>query len=362
MHFAPFITNLRNFQAVQRCPHVFGQKPLHDPFYENPVNRKESIAIHQVLGGIGRESLVCIQAIGNMSGKFVIPASVQDVVHQVVHKGNNIPGLIGDESLPRFRKFGLHILCRIGDEHSHDQLFQRRLDIRIAKMLLAEFPEIIQQPVFLYLGQEFIICKLAVCQHNPDHFFKGTGTGTANGRQKARDDVLFVEVFDFKVIETLRPLLVGKELDMLFDDGLVLLVNSQIDRKQRSTVGQKALGVKQRVLQMVVPHIRLWEGRIDEIVCCGVLPFQKQLGRKLVVRLQIVDLGIFQFHILHILHKLAVVIVPKDEFTGITGKLRIQTVYDLFDVHFCHAAYSFWPVTTHEPFLLVPSRRSFPLF
>ena len=89
---------------------------------------------------------------------------------------------------------------------------------------------------------------------------------------------------------------------------------------------------------MVVPHIRLWEGRIDEVVCCGVLPFQKKLGGKLVVSLQEVYLGIFKLHILHILHKFAVVIVPKDEFTGIAGKLGIQPVYDLFDVHFCHAA------------------------
>ena len=78
---------------------------------------------------------------------------------------------------------------------------------------------------------------------------------------------------------------------------------------------------------MVVPHIRLWEGRVDEVVCCGVLPFQKKLGGKLVVSLQKVDLGIFKLHILHILHKLAVVIVPKDEFTGVAGKLRIQTVW-----------------------------------
>lgn len=59
---------------------------------------------------------------------------------------------------------------------------------------------------------------------------------------------------------------------------------------------------------MVVPHIRLWEGRVDEVVCCGVLPFQKKLGGKLVVSLQKVDLGIFKLHILHILHKFAVVI------------------------------------------------------
>ena len=88
---------------------------------------------------------------------------------------------------------------------------------------------------------------------------------------------------------------------------------------------------------MVVPHIRFRKGGIDEVVCGGVLPFQKELGGKLIVRLQEVDFGIVQLYILHILYKLAVIVVPKDELTGIAGKLSIQPVYNLFDVHFCHA-------------------------
>ena len=125
---------------------------------------------------------------------------------------------------------------------------------------------------------------------------------------------------------------------MLFDDGLVFLVNAQIHREQRGAVGIEALGVEQRVFQMVVPYIRLGEGGVDEIVCGGVLPFQKKLGGKLVIRLQKVDFSVFQLYILHILHKLAVIVIPKNELTGIAGKLSIQPVYDLFDVHFCHAA------------------------
>ena len=81
-------------------------------------------------------------------------------------------------------------------------------------MLLTELPEVFQQAVFFHLGQKLVICKLAVCQHDPDHFFKGTGAGAANSREKTRDNILFVEVFDFKVIETLCPFLVGKELDI----------------------------------------------------------------------------------------------------------------------------------------------------
>ena len=277
-----------------------------------------------------------------MSGKLIIAPTVQDVVHQVIHKGDDVSCFVGNKRLPRLRKPGLHILGRIGNEHRYHKLFQRRLDICIAEMLLAELPEIIQQTVFLYLGKELVVYKLAVCQHDPDYFFKGTGTGAANGREKPRDDVLFVEVFDFKVIEALCPLLVGKELDVLFNNGLVLLVNPQINREQRCAVGKEALGVEQRVFQMVVPHIRLGEGGVDQVVCRSVLPFQKELGGKLIVRLQEVDFGIVQLHILHILHKLAVVIVPENELSGIAGELGIEPVYDLFDVHYCHAVLLLW--------------------
>ena len=98
-----------------------------------------------------------------MSGKLIIAPTVQDIVHQVVHKGDDIPGLIGEERLPRLREFASYIFGRVGDEHGHYELFQRRFDIRVAEMLLAELPEIVQQTVFLYFEQELVICKLAVC-------------------------------------------------------------------------------------------------------------------------------------------------------------------------------------------------------
>ena len=90
---------------------------------------------------------------------------------------------------------------------------------------------------------------------------------------------------------------------------------------------------------MVVPHIRLWERGIDKIVGRGVLPLQKEFGGKLIVRLQEVDLGVVQRHGLHIFHELAVVIVPEDQLAGVSRKLGIEPVYDLFDVHFCHSVF-----------------------
>ena len=79
-----------------------------------------------------------------MSGKLIIAPTVKDIVHQVIHKGNDIPGLIGEEHLPRLRKLASYIFSCVGDKHGHHQFFQCRLDIGIAEMLLAELPEIIQ--------------------------------------------------------------------------------------------------------------------------------------------------------------------------------------------------------------------------
>ena len=80
---------------------------------------------------------------------------------------------------------------------------------------------------------------------------------------------------------------------------------------------------------MIIPNIGLREGCIDQIIGCGVSPLQKEFSGKLVARLQEVDFGIFQRHILHILHELAVVIVPENKITGIPGELFIEPVYDL---------------------------------
>ena len=81
---------------------------------------------------------------------------------------------------------------------------------------------------------------------------------------------------------------------------------------------------------MVIPYIRLWERRIDQVIRGGIHPFQKVFGIKLVIWLEMVDFCIFQFYILHILGKVRLVIVPEYQLAGVTGKFRIQAVYDLF--------------------------------
>ena len=83
---------------------------------------------------------------------------------------------------------------------------------------------------------------------------------------------------------------------------------------------------------MVIPHIRLWERRIDQIVRGSVHPFQKIFCVELIVRLEVVDFRIFQLHTLHIFGKVCLVIVPKHQFASVAGKFRIQAVNDLFQV------------------------------
>ena len=126
---------------------------------------------------------------------------------------------------------------------------------------------------------------------------------------------------------------------MLFYDGFVLLIDTQVHREQRGAVCKESLGVQHGVLQMVVPHIRLRKRSIDQVIGRGVLTLQKELSGKLIVRLQEVDLGVIQRHGLHIFHKLTVVIVPEDQFSRVSRKLSVEPIYNLFDVHFCHSAF-----------------------
>ena len=136
VHLTSLFTELGDGQIVQLCTGVLSHQPLHKPFNEDLVNDSKGIAVDQILWLVIGESRLSIQTRCNMSGKLIVPAAIQDVVHQIVHEGDDVSGLVGGKCLPRLRQLGRHILCRIGDKHGHNQLFKRGLHIRIAKMLL----------------------------------------------------------------------------------------------------------------------------------------------------------------------------------------------------------------------------------
>lgn len=150
--------------------------------------------------------------------------------------------------------------------------------------------------------------------------------------QQTDQDIFLVEILDFQIVKTLAALFIGKELDMLFDERLILFRNAKIKQEQGSPIDKEALGIQQGILQMIVPHIRFRKRGIDQVICGPVHALQKILGVKLIVRPEAIDLRIRKLCRLHVLGKLCLVIVPENQFPALPGEFRIQTVYDLFQV------------------------------
>ena len=154
----------------------------------------------------------------------------------------------------------------------------------------------------------------------------------ADRTQQTDQDIFLVEILNFQIIKTLAALFIGKKLDMLFDERLILFRNAKIKQEQGSPIGKEALGIQQGILQMIVPHIRFRKWRIDQVVCAPIYTLQKILGVKLIVRPEAIDLRIRKLCRLHVLGELCLIIVPENQFPALPGKFRIQAVYDLFQV------------------------------
>ena len=167
-----------------------------------------------------------------MIRKFIVLIPVEDAVHQAVEEGNDVACLVGDKGLPRCRQLRLHIAGGIGDEKGHQQPFQRGFYVRIAKMLLAQPPEGRQQIVLFKLLQVGIFRQAALSEHDPHHLLKGAGACFADGTEQSGEDVFLVEVLDLQIVEPLGAFFIGKELDVLFEDRLILFLNAKVYRQQ----------------------------------------------------------------------------------------------------------------------------------
>ena len=95
-------------------------------------------------------------------------------------------------------------------------------------MLLTQLPKSRQQIILLKICQKTVVLQCPLRQHDTNHIFERTGFGAADAGEHTYQDVLLIEVFNLQVIEALRALLAGKELNVLFDDRFVLLSNPQI--------------------------------------------------------------------------------------------------------------------------------------
>ena len=336
VHFSPFFTEFRNGKSVYDCTNIFRNKSANEPLYQHLIHGKESVALHQIVHSHSCKCRKNIQPFGNVRRQSIVFVPVQDAVHQAIEKCDDITGLVGDKALPCCRKLCLHISTSISNEQRYQQPFQTRLCISVSEMLLTELPECRQQIVFFKLLQESIVHQLTIRQHDAHNLFKRAGTRLADCTQQTDKDIFFIEVFDFQIIEALGALFVGEKLDVLLNNRLVLFLNTEVNRQQGGTVGKEPSGIQHCVFQMVVPYIRLRKRCINQIIRGLIHTLQKILCIELVIRLEMVDLRILKLNCLHILGKFCLIIVPENQFPGLSGKFRIQAVYNLFQVQFCH--------------------------
>ena len=336
VHFSPLFTEFRNGKSVYDCTDIFRNKSANEPLYQHLIHGKESVALHQIVHSHSCKCRKNIQPFGNVRRQSIVFVPVQDAVHQAIEKCDDITGLVGDKALPCCRKLCLHISTSISNEQRYQQPFQTRLCISVSEMLLTKLPECRQQIVFFKLLQESIVHQLAIRQHDAHNLFKRAGTRLADCTQQTDKDIFFIEVFDFQIIEALGALFVGEKLDVLLNNRLVLFLNTQVNRQQGGSVSKEPSGIQHCVFQMVVPYIRLRKRCIDQIIRGLIHTLQKILCIELVIRLEMVDLRILKLNCLHILGKFCLIIVPENQFPGLSGKFRIQAVYNLFQVQFCH--------------------------
>ena len=336
VHFSPLFTEFRNGKSVYDCTDIFRNKSANEPLYQHLIHDKESVALHQIVHSHSCKCRKNIQPFGNMRRQSIVFVPVKDAVHQAIEKCDNITGLVGDKALPCCRKLCLHISTSISNEQRYQQPFQTRLCISVSEMLLTELPECRQQIVFFKLLQESIVHQLAIRQHDAHNLFKRAGTRLADCTQQTDKNIFFIEVFDFQIIEPLSTLFIGEKLDVLLNNRLVLFLDTEVNRQQGGTVSKEPSGIQHCILQMVVPYIRLRKRCINQIIRGLIHTLKKILCIELVIRLEMVDLRILKLNCLHILGKFCLIIVPENQFPGLSGKFRIQAVYNLFQVQFCH--------------------------
>ena len=232
VHLGTLFAHLRDGQLVELRPGILGKEPPHQPLDQHLIHRKEGIALHQIIGTAAGERLIDVQPLCHMIRKFIVLIPVENAVHQAVEEGNDVACLVGHKGLPRRRQLRLHIAGGIGDEKGHQQPFQRGFYVRIAKMLLAQPPEGRQQIVLFKLLQVDILRKTTLGEHDTHHLFKGAGACFADGAEQSGEDIFLVKVLDLQIVEPLGALFIGKELDVLFEDGLVLFLNAKVYRQQ----------------------------------------------------------------------------------------------------------------------------------
>ena len=318
------------------CPRVLVFESLGDPSDQNIINAGKDTAVDDILRRHFGENRLAVQGAVNALGDLIETLAVKIAVHQVIQKGDDIARFIRHKRSPRLRHIGVNAFGDIGHEHRDDELFQGRFVILIPENAVRLLPKGIQQIVLFKFGEIGILLQRTVGQQTAHHFFKGCRLALTENAHQGDLDRRFVKGLDLQIIERLRSCLIGKKLYVMLDDGLIPLINAEVEGKQRSTVGEKFPGILHRVGKVVILYGRLRKGRIHKIALLLVHALQKVFDIELVVRFQMQDLGVFQRQSVHILFEFGVSIVPKDELPHLARKLPVQLVGDLFQVQLCH--------------------------
>ena len=329
------LAQLRDVLAVQRGGHVLGLQALGHPPGQQVIHAGQALAVgQQVAGQLGQRSLG-VQRILHSGGHCVIGIAVVDIVHHAVHKGQHTAGLGGGKRLPCVRD-DLHAVGKACHKQADFQLVHIRRGHGKAQLCLTVLPEHLIQLVLCQLVQLGVAVRGVGQQDFPQCVLKLRGAALADGAEQRCLHGIHRVRCQLVITEPLLAGLLADDLGVFLQDGLALGPNAQIGAQQRDRVGVELLGVQNRILQVVLLHGGLGERCIDQVIALRVLAFQQNLGSELVGRRQMPDFCILQRHSVHIIGKIAVVIVPEHQPAPLGRKLGVQLIHDLVVFQFRH--------------------------
>ena len=132
-------------------------------------------------------------------------------------------------------------------------------------------PESLIQAVFCKFSQNPVLFQLAIRKNTTGDLFKrGRFAFAQDAHHRILDDPVRIAV-EFQRIKGLRAILSVKEGNVLLNRWLAALGNPQVKAQQRRPVGKKLFGLANRIRQMILTNIRLWEGSIQQIICRLIL-------------------------------------------------------------------------------------------
>ena len=335
MRFGAALAQFRDVLTVQCGGHILRLQALGHPPGQQVVHAGQALAVgQQVVGQLGQRSLG-VQCFLHGGGHRVKGVAIVHVIHHAVHKSQHAAGLGGGKRLPCVRD-DLYAVGKACHKQADFQLVHIRRGHCKAKLGFAVFPKHLIQLVLCQLVQLGVGVRGIGQQNFPQRVLKLRGAALADGAEQRRLHSIHRIRRQFVITEPLLAGLLTDDLGVFLQDSLALGPDAQIGAQQRDRVGVELLGVQDRILQVVLLHRGLGERRIDQVIALRVLALQQNLGSELIGRGQMPDFRILQRHSVHIIGKIAVVIVPEHQPAPPGRKLGVQLIHDLIVFQFRH--------------------------